>query len=204
MIVNFPHPSANPCPHYSPIWQCFWPSSTAHPTPNLLQSPGTQNLWLIFLCVCVCETLWLYCWHDFLSFALKKYHACYSVILRRLSSGFCHVVQVKFAASGSTGRMFPSRLWFWTSPPARGSSAPKRSWIASCRRSTLSPSKLTTAERVLMAPIWRNPTSKSSPAGSERAGASPGCCCWYWEFMQKRQSVIRLHFPLFKTNLDHV
>lgn len=43
-----PTPSPNPRPQYSPIWQCFWPSSTATTHPNLLQLPGTQNLRLIF------------------------------------------------------------------------------------------------------------------------------------------------------------
>lgn len=51
LILNVPHPSPIPLPpplYYSPIWQCFWASSTDTTHPNL-QFPGSQKLWLIFL-----------------------------------------------------------------------------------------------------------------------------------------------------------
>lgn len=86
-----------------------------------------------------------------------------SVILSKLSLGSWRV-QVRFAASGSTGRMSPSRQWSWTSPLARGSSGPRISWTASYKRSTPSLSKPMTVERVLMVPTWRNLTSESNSA----------------------------------------
>lgn len=70
-------------------------------------------------------------------------------------------VQVRFAASGSTGRMSPLKQWSWTSPLVRASSGPRTSWTVSCRRSTPSPSKHMIVERVLMVPTWRSLTSES-------------------------------------------
>lgn len=54
------------------------------------------------------------------------------------------------------------RPWCWIAPLARALFAPKSRWIARARGSTASPSRLTIAERVLMAPTARNPTSKNN------------------------------------------
>lgn len=67
--------------------------------------------------------------------------------------------------------MFPSRPWSWTSPLEREPSGQKTRWIVSCRRSTHSPSRHTTVERVLMEPTWRSLTSESEKVVN---------MCWAW------------------------
>ncbi len=119
----------------------------------------------VFLCLCFFSfffsLLWIY------GFVVNTvFHLTYEIlhlssfILSKLCLGSWRV-QVRFVASESTGRMSPSKQWSWTSPLERGSSGLKTNWTASCRRTTPSPSKPTTVERVPMVPIWRNPTSKS-------------------------------------------
>lgn len=126
-----------------------------HPPQNFL-APKTCG-WFVFFFLCefmALLSIWVFCLKNDISYLL-------SFILSKLSFGSWRV-QVRFAASGSTGRMSPSRQWSSTSPLARGSSDPRKSWTASCRRSTPSLSKLMTVVRVPMAPTWRNPTSEST------------------------------------------
>lgn len=157
-----PTPSANPCPPVLTHMTVLLASLHSHPIPYLLQSPLPPKTLLANLLFCC---LWfngfivdmiLFC---FYLHCKKKKRLRFQSFWGRFPLAFCRVVQVKFAASGSTGRTSPSRPWCWTSPPARASSGPKRSWIASCRRSTLSPSRPTTAERDPTVPTWRSHTS---------------------------------------------
>lgn len=132
----------------------------SHHPPQYTTTPWHPKTEADIFCVNLC----FYCRHIFCIWAIK-YRTGF-VILSKLSFGSWHVVQVRFAASGSTGRMFPLRQWSWTSPLVKGLSGLRTSWTASCRRSIHSPSKHMTVERVPMAPTWKSHTSESGSASS--------------------------------------
>lgn len=167
LILNVPHPSRAPPPLLPftthPYDSAFELPPQTPPTP-IYNSPAPKNCGWSF-----CFSFFL---REFMVYLLV--HNCsvwtttttknsnpLSVILSKLFIDSWRV-QVRFAASGSTGRMSPLKQWSWTSPLVRGSSEPRTSSTASCRKSTPSPSKPTTVEKVLMEPTWRNPTSEST------------------------------------------
>lgn len=150
VILNVPHPFPTTHPYES----VFIASSTDSMHFSL-QLPGSQNLWLMLI-----YFVWMcfFLFHFFYCFTLK-YISCFCQSFWT-NSFDCRRVQVRFVASGSMGRMSPSRQWSWTSPLARGLSGPRTSWTVSYRRSTPSPSRPTTVEKVLMEPTWKNRTSE--------------------------------------------
>lgn len=84
------------------------------------------------------------------------------------------VLQGKSVRSTSTGWRLRSRRWCWTGRPARASWGPVAWWTASCRRSTPSSSRLTTAAPAPVAPRAKSHTSEWQSAKADRMHE----CAW--------------------------
>lgn len=84
------------------------------------------------------------------------------------------VLQGKSVRSTSTGWRLRSRRWCWTGRPARASWGPAAWWTASCRRSTPSSSRLTTAAPAPVAPRAKSHTSEWQSAKADRMHE----CAW--------------------------
>lgn len=140
----------------TPLWPCVLGFFHRHLPPQST-TPGSLKLWLIFFFFAWIHSV--FAWTQLFLLSSKSSQLP-AFILSKLFIGSWRV-QVRFAASGSTGRMSPLKQWSWTSPLVRASSGPRTSWTVSCRRSTPSPSKHMIVERVLMVPTWRSLTSES-------------------------------------------
>lgn len=189
-----------PFPNYSPIWKCVY--SFLHrlhalqpTTPRLPKSVADVDLF--------CVDVFVFYLFHFLNCFTLKYISCFCQSFWT-NSFDCRRVQVRFVASGSMSRMSPSRQWSWTSPLARGLSGPRTSWTVSYRRSTPSPSRPTTVEKVLMEPTWKNRTSewnylfrRSLRLFPSESGLYTDCISYLTENEKEKKDLIKMNIYLF-------
>ena len=137
-------PPSRPAPCSNPILAYIQHSASAYSQPHYPMAAKRLGFFVFDFFICVCLLLMPF----FVWFGIS------------FSSPSRCCAQVRYVASGFTGRTSRSRRWCWTSPRARAWFGPRRSWTVSYRRSTLSPSRPTTVGRAPMEKTWRSPTSE--------------------------------------------